>query len=44
MKGKSEAQKLFKVRGYITERGPVTVQTKYSDYEAKADDKIKVVA
>lgn len=45
VKGRSEALKMFKVRGYRAEDGTmVTVATPYSDYEAEAADKVKVKA
>ena len=45
VKGKSEALQLFKVNGYINEKGePVTIQTPYSDYEKEKSDKVKVAA
>ncbi|HEX4923501.1 MAG TPA: adenylate/guanylate cyclase domain-containing protein, partial [Bdellovibrionales bacterium] len=45
VKGKSEALKLFKVRGFIDEAGqPVIVKTPFSDYTAEGADKVKVVA
>lgn len=45
VKGRSEALKMFKVRGYKAENGEyVMVKTPYSDYEAEAVDKVKVKA
>lgn len=45
VKGKVEALKLYKVRGYIKENGEIEeVKTPYSDYEKEKADKIKVVA
>ncbi|WP_373999154.1 adenylate/guanylate cyclase domain-containing protein [Bdellovibrio bacteriovorus] len=45
VKGRSEALKMFKVRGYRAEDGSmVEVKTPYSDYEAEAADKVKVKA
>ncbi|KHD89423.1 MAG: adenylate cyclase [Bdellovibrio sp. ArHS] len=45
VKGRSEALKMFKVRGYRAEDGTlVEVKTPYSDYEAEAADKVKVKA
>ncbi|MCB0367062.1 MAG: HAMP domain-containing protein [Bdellovibrionaceae bacterium] len=43
VKGKSDALKLHKVRGYVDESGKeVRVQTQYSDYEAEGADKVKI--
>nr|BFD62247.1 hypothetical protein BdHM001_09280 [Bdellovibrio sp. HM001] len=43
VKGRSEALKMFKVRGYRAEDGNmVEVRTPYSDYEAEAADKVKI--
>lgn len=45
VKGRSEALKMFKVRGYRAEDGSmVEVSTPYSDYEAESADKVKVKA
>lgn len=45
VKGRSEALKMFKVRGYRAEDGSmVDVSTPYSDYAAEAADKVKVKA
>lgn len=45
VKGRSEALKMFKVRGYKTESGEmVEIRTPYSDYEAESADKVKVMA
>jgi adenylate cyclase len=45
VKGKSQPLTLFKVRGYLDENGQqVLVRTKYSDYEAGHDDKVKVAS
>jgi len=45
VKGRSEAIKMYKVRGYKAEDGTyVTVKTPYSDYEAEKVDKVKVQA
>lgn len=45
VKGRSEALKMFKVRGYRAENGEyVDVTTPYSDYEAESADKVKVKA
>lgn len=43
VKGRSEALKMFKVRGYVGEDGRmVEVKTAYSDYEAESADKVKI--
>lgn len=43
VKGKSEAIRLYKVRGFVDEAGNVDlVQTPYSDYEPEASEKVKV--
>ncbi|KYG61578.1 adenylate cyclase [Bdellovibrio bacteriovorus] len=43
VKGRSEALKMFKVRGYVAEDGHmVEVKTAYSDYEAESADKVKI--
>ncbi|UXR65136.1 HAMP domain-containing protein [Bdellovibrio bacteriovorus] len=43
VKGRSEALKMFKVRGYRAEDGSmIEVRTPYSDYEAEAADKVKI--
>ncbi len=43
VKGRSEALKMFKVRGYRAEDGTmVEVKTAYSDYDAEAADKVKI--
>jgi adenylate cyclase len=43
VKGRSEAIKMFKVRGYKGADGNyIDVQTPYSDYEAEAADKVKI--
>lgn len=45
VKGRSEALKMFKVRGYRAEGGMIVeVKTPYSDYQAEAADKVKVKA
>lgn len=45
VKGRSEALKLYKVRGYKDENGQmVDVVTPYSDYEAEKADKVKISA
>lgn len=45
VKGRSEALKMFKVRGYKAQDGSfVEVKTPYSDYEAESADKVKVKA
>ena len=44
VKGKEKPLTLFKVKGYIDESGQeVLVQTTYSDYEAAAAEKVKIV-
>lgn len=43
VKGKSEPLVLYKVKGFINEKGePVYIRTAYSDYEAGHDAKVKV--
>lgn len=43
VKGRSEALKMYKVRGYRAENGEfVDVRTPYSDYEAEGADKVKI--
>ncbi len=43
VKGKSKPLIMYKVRGFIDEKGnPQVVQTEYSDYAAEAVDKVKV--
>lgn len=43
VKGRSEALKMFKVRGYRAEDGTIVeVKTAYSDYEAESADKVKI--
>jgi adenylate cyclase len=45
VKGKSEALKLYRVRGYKAQSGEtVEVRTAYSDYEAEEADKVKLVS
>jgi adenylate cyclase len=45
VKGKSEALRMYKVRGYVDEAGqPVLVRTPYSDYESGAVDKVKIAS
>jgi adenylate cyclase len=45
VKGRSEALKMYKVRGYKDESGNmVEVKTPYSDYEAEHADKVKVAS
>lgn len=45
VKGRSEALKMFKVRGYRAEDGTmVEISTPYSDYAAESADKVKVKA
>ncbi|MGZ3746449.1 MAG: adenylate/guanylate cyclase domain-containing protein [Pseudobdellovibrionaceae bacterium] len=42
VKGRSEAIKMYKVRGYIENGERIEVKTPYSDYEAEGADKVKV--
>lgn len=42
VKGRTEAIKMYKVRGYVENGQPVEVKTPYSDYEAEGADKVKV--
>ncbi|HEY8270111.1 MAG TPA: adenylate/guanylate cyclase domain-containing protein [Pseudobdellovibrionaceae bacterium] len=42
VKGRSEAIKMYKVRGYIENGERVEVRTPYSDYEAEGADKVKI--
>lgn len=43
VKGRSDALKLYKVRGYVDEHGvSIEVKTPYSDYQAEKADKVKV--
>lgn len=42
VKGRSEALKMYKVRGYMENGQPVEVKTPYSDYEAEGADKVKI--
>lgn len=43
VKGKSEALKMYKIRGYIDDTGkPTTIKTPYSDYKAESVDKVNV--
>jgi adenylate cyclase len=43
VKGKTEALKMFKVRGYLDkDNNPILIETPYSEYQAEAVDKIKV--
>lgn len=42
VKGRSEAIKMYKVRGYKTNSGYEDVTTPYSDYEAEGADKVKI--
>ncbi|UYL09700.1 HAMP domain-containing protein [Bdellovibrio sp. SKB1291214] len=44
VKGRSEAIKMYKVRGYKAGDKYVDVTTPYSDYEAEAADKVKIKA
>ncbi len=42
VKGRSDALKMYKVRGYIENGNPIEVKTPYSDYEAEGADKVKI--
>jgi len=42
VKGRSEALKMYKVRGYVENGERVEVRTDYSDYEAEGADKVKI--
>jgi adenylate cyclase len=42
VKGRSEALKMYKIRGYIENGQRVEVKTPYSDYEAEGADKVKI--
>ncbi|RYZ80847.1 MAG: adenylate/guanylate cyclase domain-containing protein, partial [Proteobacteria bacterium] len=42
VKGRSEALKMFKVRGYVENGVEVLVKTPYSDYAAEGADKVKI--
>lgn len=43
VKGRSEALKMYKVRGYKAENGEIVeIRTPYSDYEAEGADKVKI--
>lgn len=42
VKGRSEAIKMYKVRGYMEKGERIEVRTPYSDYEAEGADKVKV--
>lgn len=42
VKGRTDAIKMYKVRGYIENGERVEVSTPYSDYEAEGADKVKV--
>ncbi|MBC7371142.1 MAG: HAMP domain-containing protein [Bdellovibrionaceae bacterium] len=42
VKGRSEALKMFKVRGYMNAGVEQIVKTPYSDYEAEGADKVKI--
>jgi adenylate cyclase len=42
VKGRSEAIKMYKIRGYIENGEHVVVKTPYSDYEAEGADKVKI--
>ncbi len=45
VKGRSEALKMYKVRGYKADSGEyIEIRTPYSDYEAESADKVKVKA
>lgn len=45
VKGKAEPLKMYKIKGYINEAGEtIMVQTKYSDYEAGEDAKVKIAS
>lgn len=45
VKGRSEPLKLFKVYGYINDYGlEIEVKTAFSDYQAEAAEKVKIVA
>ncbi|WP_413288496.1 adenylate/guanylate cyclase domain-containing protein [Bdellovibrio sp. HCB337] len=42
VKGRSDAIKMYKVRGYMENGQPVEIRTPYSDYEAEGADKVKI--
>lgn len=42
VKGRSDALKMYKVRGYLENGVPVEIKTPYSDYEAEGADKVKI--
>jgi adenylate cyclase len=42
VKGRSEALKMYKVRGYVENGERVEIRTPYSDYEAEGADKVKI--
>ncbi len=42
VKGRSEAIKMYKVRGYVENGERIEVKTPYSDYEAESADKVKI--
>ncbi len=45
VKGKAEPLKMYKIKGYVNEAGEtIMVQTKYSDYEAGEDAKVKIAS
>jgi adenylate cyclase len=45
VKGRSEALKMYKVRGYKSAQGEwVEIKTAYSDYEAEKADKVKIAS
>lgn len=45
VKGRSEALKMYKVKGYKTESGEeVIIQTQWSEYEAEKADKVKIAS
>ena len=45
VKGRTDALRLYKVKGYIAENGlEIEVKTAFSDYEPEAAEKVKIVA
>lgn len=42
VKGRSEALKMYKIRGYRENGQEVVIRTPYSDYEAEGADKVKI--
>ena len=42
VKGRSDALKMYKVRGYVENGQNVEIKTPYSDYEAEGADKVKI--